>query len=122
MSTTQKNVLESHGILVNKNTIEEFKNCNKSDILNDAGKTLWENIINGNAIKDPSLLSTFVLLSFAVSLFQSLRVTRQQQSLTRHFYFNILRISRNTTITIFLVFLFRPHQSLQRLRTQTIFL
>jgi ubiquitin-like modifier-activating enzyme ATG7 len=55
----------SHGVLINKNTIEDFKNCNKNDILDKSGQEFWQNIRNGTAIEDPSLLSFFVVLSFA---------------------------------------------------------
>nr|CAB3224228.1 ubiquitin-like modifier-activating enzyme ATG7 [Phallusia mammillata] len=55
----------SHGTLWNKNTIEDFKSCNKKQILQDVADTLWQQITNGEAIKNPSCLVRFVLLSFA---------------------------------------------------------
>jgi ubiquitin-like modifier-activating enzyme ATG7 len=56
---------KSHGLLLNKNTIEEFKNCSKKEILEQASIKFWQNIQNGNCIKDPSLLVFFLILSFA---------------------------------------------------------
>lgn len=55
----------THGKLFNKNTVEEFKKCDKKDILSKAGQDLWSNIMEGKAIKNPSLLVTFVLITFA---------------------------------------------------------
>lgn len=57
----------AHGMLFNKNTIEEFKTCDKTEILNKAGEELMNNMINGNCLKDPTLLNSFIILSFAVS-------------------------------------------------------
>jgi len=55
----------THGMLINKNTIEDFKSCDKKFLLEYCGNQLWINIANGEAIKDPSLLVQFILLSFA---------------------------------------------------------
>lgn len=68
----QKNAFYSNGVIYNKNTIEDFKNCNKTELLIEEGKRIWENIENGNCLLDPSLLSNFVVLSFAVSTFKIL--------------------------------------------------
>ncbi|XP_026465574.1 ubiquitin-like modifier-activating enzyme ATG7 [Ctenocephalides felis] len=62
---SQTHIYPAHGVIFNKNTIEEFKNCDKSFVLNKAGDILWNNITQGNCLKDPSILNTFIILSFA---------------------------------------------------------
>ncbi|XP_030766946.1 ubiquitin-like modifier-activating enzyme ATG7 isoform X2 [Sitophilus oryzae] len=53
------------GKVINKNTVEDFKECNKQDVINTEGKCLCENIVSGEAIKNPVLLNSFLLLTFA---------------------------------------------------------
>lgn len=53
------------GKIVNKNTIEQFKDCNKMDFINTEGISLYKNIVSGEALKRPSILNSFVVLSFA---------------------------------------------------------
>lgn len=62
-----RNFFQSHGTLLNKNTIETFKNCDKTEIIKVQGEKLFDDIINGACLEDPSRLIKFVLLSFAVS-------------------------------------------------------
>lgn len=61
----------SHGTLLNKNTVETFKDSlkdfDKAEILRVAGEQLYDKIIDGSCLEDPSLLVPFVLLSYAVS-------------------------------------------------------
>ncbi len=59
----------SHGVLHNKNTIEDFKNCDKVALMNEEGRKIWQSIIDGSCIENPSLLVRFFVLSFAVSVF-----------------------------------------------------
>lgn len=66
--TTPKNTFLCHGTLLNKNTIETFKNCDKVNILKEAGESLYDDITSGLCLEDPSRLVPFVLLSHAVSL------------------------------------------------------
>ncbi|KAJ8918579.1 hypothetical protein NQ315_013084 [Exocentrus adspersus] len=54
-----------HGKLINKNTIEQFKESNKTDLINDEGKSLMEKIKNELVLQDPSVLNNFFILSFA---------------------------------------------------------
>lgn len=61
------NDLPAYGVLINRNTIEQFKEENKVDLLNHYGSKLLENITNGAAIKNPGLLVNFLIYSFAVS-------------------------------------------------------
>lgn len=53
------------GTLHNKNTIDSFKECDKKCLLEQSGKQIWEDIVSGKAIEDPSLLSRFLLLTYA---------------------------------------------------------
>lgn len=57
------------GKVINKNTVEGFKECNKMDLINTEGRCLYDNIVSGGAIKEPALLNSFLLLSFAVSFY-----------------------------------------------------
>lgn len=50
----------------NTNTIEVFKDLDKQATINEFGKKIWSDITSGAALEDPSLLSRFILLTFAV--------------------------------------------------------
>lgn len=56
----------SHGSLHNKNTIEDFKACDKLALIAAEGQQIWKSIENGAFLKDPTLLARFLLISFAV--------------------------------------------------------
>ncbi|KAH6630974.1 hypothetical protein B0J18DRAFT_394588 [Chaetomium sp. MPI-SDFR-AT-0129] len=53
------------GYIKNVNTIEEFKNTDKSAMITDAGRQIWEAIQDGTIYSVPSLLSSFAILSYA---------------------------------------------------------
>ncbi|XP_068224192.1 ubiquitin-like modifier-activating enzyme ATG7, partial [Palaemon carinicauda] len=53
------------GTLINTNTIEEFKNRDKVEILRKKSTRLWEAITSGDAIKNPSVLASFLMFTFA---------------------------------------------------------
>ncbi|XP_026750200.2 ubiquitin-like modifier-activating enzyme ATG7 [Galleria mellonella] len=53
------------GIIMNKNTIEEFKNIDKAILLNTIGKTIWADVKKKTWINMPNILLNFVVLSFA---------------------------------------------------------
>ncbi|KAL2196428.1 hypothetical protein P885DRAFT_69474 [Corynascus similis CBS 632.67] len=53
------------GYIKNVNTIEEFKNTDKTAMITDAGRQIWEAIQDGTIYSVPSLLSSFAILSFA---------------------------------------------------------
>lgn len=61
------NAFECTGSLFNKNTVESFKECDKAKLLKDEGEKLFDMIVDGSCLQDPSLLNRFLLLSFAVS-------------------------------------------------------
>lgn len=51
---------------MNKNTVEDFKNCNKNEILQkEAIENFYDNILNEKCLEDPSLITFFILLSYA---------------------------------------------------------
>lgn len=56
----------SHGGVQNKNTIEEFKKCDKAALLNEEGAEIWQDITSGLCVTEPSRLSRFTLIAFAV--------------------------------------------------------
>uniref|UniRef100_UPI00358FF9E5 ubiquitin-like modifier-activating enzyme ATG7 isoform X1 n=1 Tax=Myxine glutinosa TaxID=7769 RepID=UPI00358FF9E5 len=53
------------GTLHNTNTLDAFKVANKRGLLDAAGHEIWEAIVSRRAVEDPSLLTRFVLLTFA---------------------------------------------------------
>ncbi|CAH0758125.1 unnamed protein product [Diatraea saccharalis] len=53
------------GRLLNKNTIEDFKNIDKASLLNTVGEALWKDLKSGSWITNPSCLLNFIVLSFA---------------------------------------------------------
>ncbi|XP_071444046.1 ubiquitin-like modifier-activating enzyme ATG7 [Hetaerina americana] len=63
--TVESTSLPSNGILLNTNTLESFKECNKTELIKNYGMELWEQAINGEAFQNPSLLSKFILLTYA---------------------------------------------------------
>ena len=54
-----------YGQLKNTNTLEEFRTCDKRLLLDAQGNQIWDDIISGRAIEDPSLISRFLLLAHA---------------------------------------------------------
>lgn len=57
------------GRVLNKNTIEQFKECDKVKLINEEGNSLWKLVRSGKALRNPSVLNAFFVLSFAVSCF-----------------------------------------------------
>ena len=54
-----------YGQLKNTNTLEEFRACDKRSLLDAQGNQIWDDIVSGRAIDDPSLMSRFLLLTHA---------------------------------------------------------
>ncbi|XP_064488409.1 ubiquitin-like modifier-activating enzyme ATG7 [Ornithodoros turicata] len=54
-----------HGFLCNMNTLDAMKEIDKAKLMKDAGDKLWEKIQSGDALRDPSLLVPFFVLTFA---------------------------------------------------------
>ncbi len=55
------------GLLQNTNTLEAFKEINKQTVINKCGEQIWNDILSGAALSNPSLLTRFLLLTFAVT-------------------------------------------------------
>ncbi|PHH78457.1 hypothetical protein CDD83_3976 [Cordyceps sp. RAO-2017] len=55
----------AEGIIKNVNTLEGFRSMDKSAMLKTAGRQIWDAINDGTIYSVPSLLSSFVILSFA---------------------------------------------------------
>ncbi|KAK4657876.1 Autophagy protein 7 [Podospora pseudocomata] len=53
------------GFIKNVNTIEDFNNVNKTAMIEDIGRQIWDAIQDGTIYSVPSLLSSFAILSFA---------------------------------------------------------
>nr|CAD7196619.1 unnamed protein product [Timema douglasi] len=53
------------GQLLNLNTLEDFKSCDKTKLLNDYGQTVWKHITSGKVFENPTLLVSFLLLTHA---------------------------------------------------------
>ncbi|KAJ3335502.1 Autophagy protein 7, partial [Gonapodya sp. JEL0774] len=53
------------GTLINTNTLEEFKDIDKQQLLVDAAQLIWDDISSGAALQRPELLSRFLVLTFA---------------------------------------------------------
>lgn len=76
---------QSHGAILNKNKIEDFRTCDKAAIINEEGKLIWNDIENGKWINDPTLLSRFFILSFAVSVLYRNRVIHSLKNFIHNF-------------------------------------
>ncbi|CAG8574281.1 11546_t:CDS:10 [Diversispora eburnea] len=55
----------SIGMIKNTNTIEEFKQLDKNALFKETTKQIVNDIVSGAAVKDPYLLTRFVLITFA---------------------------------------------------------
>ncbi|KAJ5355351.1 Ubiquitin-like modifier-activating enzyme atg7 [Penicillium cataractarum] len=55
----------AEGMIKNVNTIEDYRNMDKPQMILQAGKTIWDAINDGTIYSCPSLLSSFIILSFA---------------------------------------------------------
>ncbi|KXG53925.1 Molybdenum cofactor biosynthesis, MoeB [Penicillium griseofulvum] len=53
------------GMIKNVNTIEEYRNMDRSKLLHQAGQMIWDAIHDGTILSCPSLLCSFVIVSFA---------------------------------------------------------
>lgn len=60
-------VFTAHGVLHNKNTIEDFRAVDKVELLKNEGLRYWNAVRSGSCLQDPTLLCQFFVLSFAVS-------------------------------------------------------
>lgn len=58
-----------YGRVLNKNTIEQFKNCDKTKLINEEGNITWQRLKSPEVLANPSVLNSFFILSFAVSFY-----------------------------------------------------
>jgi ubiquitin-like modifier-activating enzyme ATG7 len=62
---TPAGTYRAEGMIKNVNTVEDYKNTDKIQLLQQAGRTVWDAINDGTIFSCPSLLASFVVLSFA---------------------------------------------------------
>ncbi|RZF34406.1 hypothetical protein LSTR_LSTR016198, partial [Laodelphax striatellus] len=55
----------ARGYCINKNTLESYKGCDKTELASMYGQRLKNQMCNGEVLDDPSLLSSFILLTHA---------------------------------------------------------
>lgn len=65
ISRGNRNRCSVPGILYNTNTVERFHGLDKQGLLKAEAQKIWEDIHNGRALEDSSVLSRFLLISFA---------------------------------------------------------
>ncbi|KAL8675283.1 MAG: hypothetical protein Q9168_000312 [Polycauliona sp. 1 TL-2023] len=58
-------LFRAEGMIKNVNTIEDYRSLDKTAILTQAGRTIWDAIGDGTIYSCPSLLASFVILSYA---------------------------------------------------------
>lgn len=59
------NASRAEGIIRNMNTMDAFKNADRAEMLQNAAKQIWEAIRDGTIYSVPSLLSSYIILSYA---------------------------------------------------------
>lgn len=74
---SRANIFQCHGAIVNKNKIEDFKTCDKLQLISEEGQLIWNDITSGACLEKPSLLSRFFIFSFGVSLATSSEESEQ---------------------------------------------
>ncbi|KAJ5312910.1 hypothetical protein PENANT_c049G10979 [Penicillium antarcticum] len=55
----------AEGMIKNVNTVEEYRNIDRPQLLHQAGQTVWDAINDGTIFSCPSLLASFIIVSFA---------------------------------------------------------
>ena len=53
------------GTLINANTLEDFKEWDKAELLRKAAAAIWQDMCSGAALAEPHRLCRFLLLTFA---------------------------------------------------------
>ncbi|GAP83291.1 putative ubiquitin-like modifier-activating enzyme atg-7 [Rosellinia necatrix] len=64
-TTVPVNAVRAEGIIRNMNTMEAFRQANKVEILNKSARQIWDAINDGTIYSVPSLLSSYIILSYA---------------------------------------------------------
>ncbi|KAL7267373.1 Autophagy protein 7 [Rhizina undulata] len=60
-----KDACRAEGMIKNFNTIEDFRKADRGAMLKRAAQTIWDAILDGTIYSCPSLLSSFLVLSYA---------------------------------------------------------
>lgn len=103
------NNYQCHGAIINKNKIEDFKSCDKLQLINEEGKLIWDDITSGACLERPSLLARFFIFSFGVSKtsarsescwIDKYRFDTSAKRIKRNFPLSFGRIWKPSTITI----------------------
>ncbi|XP_050433414.1 ubiquitin-like modifier-activating enzyme ATG7 [Adelges cooleyi] len=55
----------ARGHCIHRNTLDSFKNCDKSELLKNFGEQLLDDFRSGRAVKDPSLIPAFNILMYS---------------------------------------------------------
>ncbi|KAK8089678.1 hypothetical protein PG997_004639 [Apiospora hydei] len=63
------NAVRAEGIIRNKNTMEAFKNADRAEMIQNAGRQIWEAIKDGTIYSVPSLLSSYWKRSGSIGRF-----------------------------------------------------
>ncbi|KAI5927001.1 hypothetical protein F4810DRAFT_706959 [Camillea tinctor] len=64
-TTVPLNAVRAEGMIRNTNTLEAFKQVDKSEVIHNAARQIWDAIKDGTIYSVPSLLSHYVILSYA---------------------------------------------------------
>ncbi|KAJ3023351.1 UNVERIFIED_CONTAM: Autophagy protein 7 [Siphonaria sp. JEL0065] len=64
-ATAPRGSFSGAGLLLNTNTVEDFKNMDKTATLKAASERVWRAIVSGDALTNQSLLAAFSVLTFA---------------------------------------------------------
>ncbi|KAI1173135.1 hypothetical protein F4777DRAFT_581259 [Nemania sp. FL0916] len=64
-TTVPANAVRAEGIIRNTNTLVAFRQLDKVEMLNNAARQIWDAIMDGTIYSVPSLLASFVILSYA---------------------------------------------------------
>ncbi|KAI1439263.1 hypothetical protein GGR50DRAFT_12753 [Xylaria sp. CBS 124048] len=59
------NAVRAEGIIRNTNTMEAFKQTDKNEVLYNGARQIWDAIKDGTIYSVPSLLSSYIILSYA---------------------------------------------------------
>lgn len=59
------NAVRAEGIIRNTNTLEAFRQVDKVETLNNAARQIWDAINDGTIYSVPSLLASYIILSYA---------------------------------------------------------
>ncbi|KAI1502805.1 hypothetical protein F5X99DRAFT_143452 [Biscogniauxia marginata] len=64
-TTVPLNAVRAEGMIRNTNTLEAFKQVDKTEVIQNAARQIWDAIKDGTIYSVPSLLSHYVILSYA---------------------------------------------------------